>query len=796
MASRRSSDVDIPLTGVLVPSYSRTLKMLFRKQFLLKTRNIASIVEFGISLVIYLVLYPIWSLSRTEKEGVPSPEIKYPSQYKDIMAFMMSGGVPNIIGIPDAPLARTIINGIFNPLFAMLNISTTVKYVNTTAEMRTVIQSSDANGLGIRWSNVDDWNALTNPRFYLYRQTLFSTPDSNVIDFLKAGVAQYYALTNLSAPVDQKQKISFMLQSNISQQVYPNPPYVSEFDLSTALALFVVIPIVLSTMPDIQTVLVEKDSKVAALGFLMGCPESAYWIVSFVTPFVLSLFPYISLSLVLSYWFLFKGSSFTLILTASILFIISHMFFQLWLTTLMKKGTSGRSLTVLFIIITMFFSYLHVFFTLQESNSSEILKHVFSAVPISAYQLFMMSIYKNHRENQITAKWSTLFEDNVYPLYYGIMWLLIDCLIYFLFFVVGNATMPRQFGTPFIKLSEIFSWKAWKEAMARDSFSRIQPTNDEFLSIEGLHKTYTEGEKEVEAIKGVDFHIKNGEVIVMIGPNGAGKSTLMNILAGAIEPSSGSVRVHGGATSNRFKELQKYIGVCFQDNVIINLLSIREHIQLFGAFRGVPELELENAIEFFGDMLQLTEMMDNRAGDLSGGQKRKLCICLSLLGNPPFVILDEPTAGVDVQARQLIWKMISSLKNTTSLITSHALEEAEAVSSRLFIAAGGKLAFCGTSTELRNQHKCGYLLKIDASIESINSVLQIAQSLIPDSKLIPERNNSISLPVDSHIPQFLNELASKKDELQIVSYSFSVEQLEDMLIRLIQTEEAQFQGHQ
>jgi ABC-type multidrug transport system ATPase subunit len=254
------------------------------------------------------------------------------------------------------------------------------------------------------------------------------------------------------------------------------------------------------------------------------------------------------------------------------------------------------------------------------------------------------------------------------------------------------------------------------------------------------------------------------------------------------------MKLMSGAETNRFKEIQRYLGIVFQDNVIIDLLSVREHMYLFGAFRGIPLDVLEDSMEFFAHTLQLTSMMDNRAGDLSGGQKRKLCIALSLLGNPPIVIMDEPTAGVDVQARQLIWKTIAGLEGTTSLITSHALEEAEAVSSRLFIVSQGKLPFCGTSTELRNRFKCGYLLRIVREDGTVGPALALAQSYIPLAHLIEERRDTIAIPVDDAVPRFLTELSEKLDEYQIISYSFAVEQLEDMLLKLIQSDEATYQN--
>lgn len=183
--------------------------------------------------------------------------------------------------------------------------------------------------------------------------------------------------------------------------------------------------------------------------------------------------------------------------------------------------------------------------------------------------------------------------------------------------------------------------------------------------------------------------------------------------------------------------------------------------------------------------------MSTRAKDLSGGQKRKLCLALSLLGNPPIVVMDEPTAGVDVQARQLIWQTISGLKDSTLIITSHALEEAEAVSSRLFIVAGGDMPFQGTSTELRKQFNCGYILRVEREDGTVGPVLDIAKNIIPQSIMADDRKDTVIVPVDRKASILLEELDKRKDELGIKSYSFSVEQLEDTLIKMIQHAEAE-----
>jgi ABC-type multidrug transport system ATPase subunit len=475
--------------------------------------------------------------------------------------------------------------------------------------------------------------------------------------------------------------------------------------------------------------------------------------------------------------------------------VISHIWFIFFLSTFMVKGSSGRSITILLLVLSLFFGFLHQYFTLEESNSSSAVKHVFSLVPVSAFEMTIMAMYNEAINSQPPMKWSDINRDMKYSPATGIMWLVIDGVLFFLLFLFFNLMNRRQFGTPPIGWSNICNSDAWRRLFRDDDLciGDVHAEASEFLEVIGLSKTYKSGNKNVRALDDVSFTIKTGEVIVVIGPNGAGKSSLINIIAGAAEPTEGVMKLMSARETNRFKDVQRYLGIVFQENVIIDLLSVREHMYLFGAFRGIPTDVLEDSMEFFAQTLQLTHMMDNRAGDLSGGQKRKLCIALSLLGNPPIVIMDEPTAGVDVQARQLIWKTIAGLEGTTSLITSHALEEAEAVSSRLFIVSQGKLPFCGTSTELRNRFKCGYLLRVVRDDGTVGRVLELAQSFIPSAHLVDDRRDTITMPVDDAVPRFLTELSEKLDEFQIISYSFAVEQLEDMLLRLIQSDEATYQ---
>jgi ABC-type multidrug transport system ATPase subunit len=460
----------------------------------------------------------------------------------------------------------------------------------------------------------------------------------------------------------------------------------------------------------------------------------------------------------------------------------------MFLTTFMKKASHGRILTVVILVLTLFFSSLHESFTLTETNTSESLKHLFSLIPLSAYEMAIMTFAEPCRLSYPPLQWADANRaDLAYRPWYAVFWLAIDGWIFFLLFVLCNLVMARDFGSPPMHWRELFRASAWRRLFAR-RLATPMDISGKLIEVDGLSKTYR-GEHDIVALTDVSFSIDAGEVVVIIGPNGAGKSTLMNILAGAVEPTAGTLRLARAAPVDHFKDVQRLLGVCFQQNVLIDLLTIREHFELFGTFRGLDDHDIQDAVTFSAHTLQLEAMMATRAGDLSGGQKRKLCIALSLLGRPPIVIMDEPTAGVDVQARQLIWKTIAQLHGTTTIVTSHALEEAEAVSSRLFVVAGGKIPFAGTSTELRNQCNCGYVLKVEGNA---GAMLELAAAIVPGARLLQGREDTIEMPVCREVPEFMRRFDADKEAMGVVSWSFTVAQLEDVLLKLIETEEAQY----
>ena len=213
------------------------------------------------------------------------------------------------------------------------------------------------------------------------------------------------------------------------------------------------------------------------------------------------------------------------------------------------------------------------------------------------------------------------------------------------------------------------------------------------ISVRGLHMSYGD----LEAVRGVDFEIHEGEVFGLLGPNGAGKTTTVEILEGYRRRTAGDVTVLGHDPQDPGPEFRQRIGVVLQQSELWPNLSVRETHRVFAGYYAHPR-DIDEVIELVG----LTEKRDARVKTLSGGQKRRLDLGVALVGDPDLVFLDEPTTGFDPAARRAAWEMIRSLRSLgkTVLLTTHYLDEAEQLADRVAVMREGRIVTLGTPREL------------------------------------------------------------------------------------------------
>jgi ABC-2 type transport system ATP-binding protein len=233
-------------------------------------------------------------------------------------------------------------------------------------------------------------------------------------------------------------------------------------------------------------------------------------------------------------------------------------------------------------------------------------------------------------------------------------------------------------------------------------------------SLEGVNKNYGT----VRALRGVDFRVRAGEVVAMLGPNGAGKTTAVKLLLGLMQPHSGRARVFGGDPTNPENRIRT--GAMLQVGRVPETLRVREHIDLFSSYYEKP-MTCTDVLAAVG----LEKLRDRKFGELSGGQRQRVLFALAICGDPDLLFLDEPTVGLDVEGRRMLWHEIRKMvaRGKTVLLTTHYLQEADALADRVAVINQGEIIAEGTPSEIKAK-TAGKRIRCITSL-GINTLRQI-----------------------------------------------------------------------
>ena len=216
----------------------------------------------------------------------------------------------------------------------------------------------------------------------------------------------------------------------------------------------------------------------------------------------------------------------------------------------------------------------------------------------------------------------------------------------------------------------------------------------------GLVKEY----KDVKAVAGLDLEIRQGELFSLLGVNGAGKTTTIKMLTCLTAPTAGKAYVGGYDVVNQAGEVKRIIAVSPQETAVAPNLTVRENLELICGIHGFDREKTTVAVQSITQACSLESVLNRRAGKLSGGWQRRVSIAMALISEPAILFLDEPTLGLDVIARHELWEILQGLKQkVTIVLTTHYMEEAEALSDRIGIMKDGRLLVVGTAAELMAQ---------------------------------------------------------------------------------------------
>ncbi|MFN7645720.1 MAG: ABC transporter ATP-binding protein [Burkholderiales bacterium] len=296
------------------------------------------------------------------------------------------------------------------------------------------------------------------------------------------------------------------------------------------------------------------------------------------------------------------------------------------------------------------------------------------------------------------------------------------------------------------------------------------------LRIDGLHKRF--GSRQV--LDGFSLEVARGEVVGLLGPNGCGKSTVLNIVCQLLQADAGEIRLMGEPLVRLGAEARARVGLCAQDCALYPDLLPEENLNFFGRLHGVPAAQRQARIADLMERFGLGPHAATRVGRLSGGWQQRLHLAVSLVHRPELLVLDEPTAAVDVAARLELWRLIEGLRDTgtTILLTSHHLAEAERLCSRVAVMQGGRVAALGTVPEL--------LARVPgqsvATVQSRDSALTVhrAQRL---GWAVRQRSGQLSCLLPRHFS--LREVVDALDGPEVSAVSVRAVALEDAYLELV-----------
>ncbi len=257
------------------------------------------------------------------------------------------------------------------------------------------------------------------------------------------------------------------------------------------------------------------------------------------------------------------------------------------------------------------------------------------------------------------------------------------------------------------------------------------------ISARDLRKSFGE----FEAVKGIDVDVRRGEAFGFLGPNGAGKSSTMRMVAAVSPVSGGELRIFGLDPAIDGPAIRGRLGVCPQDDTLDNELNVRDNLFIYGRYFGIPKAEVSERVDELLEFVQLTEKAKSKVEDLSGGMKRRLTIARSLINRPDLLLLDEPTTGLDPQARHLLWDKLFRLKQdgVTLVITTHYMDEAEQLCDRLVVMDKGLIVAEGSPLALIREHSTREVAELRFGVGEHERLAEKISDLGERVEVLPDR---------------------------------------------------------
>eukprot|EP00794_Sanderia_malayensis_P009395 gene9395-10383_t len=532
-------------------------------------------------------------------------------------------------------------------------------------------------------------------------------------------------------------------------------------------------------------VVTEKEKKIKEAMKIMGLSQFAFWFTWFITYAIIITIGVILVVIIARVSSLFGNSNYFIIFIMFFLYGLSIETLAFVLTPLFQRGkTAGMAGSMCTIILSLL-SMLHIY--LNTSNGVKWITAFLSPVALSLALTPAV-------DSDTGVNWSNVGSKGEFPASYGIAMLFIDTILYLFLAIYLDSIFPGEYGQrkhPLFCFHGSF-WKSLtgkserKPSFFRGNSAKKDHANADVedvpldvldklvISVRRLKKVFKRGKEELKALDGVSLDIYEGQITALLGHNGAGKSTLIAALTGMISASGGKATVYGKSITNPddMDEIRQLIGLCPQQNILFEELTPREHLKIFAGIKGMQPSVIDQLINDTLKEIDLVDKADSLSKDLSGGQKRKLCVGIALIGDPKVLFLDEPTSGMDPRSRRYIWSLLQQKKeDRVILLTTHFMDEADILADNKAVLVNGKLRCAGSSLFLKSRFGVGYNLSMvveqDCDREKLADMITDISTKEPDISHMDGRqevSGSVSLTTSPDLVKYSEKFLSRASE--------------------------------
>ena len=615
---------------------------------------------------------------------------------------------------------------------------------------------------------------------------------------------------------------------------FPVPAYVHNTFFNFAgnlIGLVVVFSFLIPISTMLRALVLEKESKLREQLLTMGATLPAYY-GSVLTTYGASYFITALVCAAIIFPSCYTYSDPTLVVALFVLFALATLAFTLALSPFFKNARlAALAGPLLFFISSQFYNAFLDKGVLSQGQDGA--KWAVSIFPSMAFYLGA-SLMAQYEGSQQGLSWAEVFHGDGFGVGQSILMLIFDVGFWLLVAWYLDQVLPSEYGLqkPFYFLCMPSYWcgavvgtdadgdlsldgmslaplSAASASPAETSEAPLAveplatPVTTRGVAVKRLYKTWG---KRV-AVHPMDLEMAPGQVTGLLGANGAGKTTTISMLTGLIPPTSGTATIDGLSIRTQMRAIRLSLGVCTQLNTIFGPLTPVQHLELYGRLKGLSGTRLATAIEQLLTYVMLQEKRLTAACNLSGGQKRKLCLAISLIGNARTVFLDEPTSGMDPHSRRSIWALLREQREgRTIVLTTHFLDEAEILSDRIAIMAEGRLRCLGSPLFLKDYFGTGYSLSLTKQPSAAPSaapgavpgavpgafdaaaLLEWARTFVPTAALINETSleATVRLPGDDLLAfqRLFTDLEQKLGSFGVKDFGATCTTLEDVFLKI------------